>query len=114
MSRLRHSLADASVRANTVLGSWARIPGLVSEGDLLNHIKGGGGNGPPPGGNGPAAATASVLSSSGISTKARTFKAGPSRTSSASTVAVATKKKNAKGKGKASEPEVVEIESDSE
>ena len=35
VSRLRHSLNDASVRANTLLGSWSAIPGLVSEPDIL-------------------------------------------------------------------------------
>ncbi|RPD52436.1 hypothetical protein L227DRAFT_514794 [Lentinus tigrinus ALCF2SS1-6] len=38
ISCLRHSLADASTRANTVLGSWARIPNLVSETDLTKNI----------------------------------------------------------------------------
>ena len=35
VSRLRHSLSDASVRANTVLGSWAGIPGLVDEKEMI-------------------------------------------------------------------------------
>ncbi|RDX39816.1 hypothetical protein OH76DRAFT_1298907, partial [Lentinus brumalis] len=35
VSRLRHSLGDSSVRANTLLGSWARIPELVEEKKLL-------------------------------------------------------------------------------
>lgn len=39
MSRLRHSLADESVRANTVLGSWARIADLLPEADLIEVIR---------------------------------------------------------------------------
>ena len=40
VSRLRHSLNDASVRANTLLGSWSAIPGLVSEPDILAKFGG--------------------------------------------------------------------------
>ncbi|OJT08548.1 hypothetical protein TRAPUB_554 [Trametes pubescens] len=39
VSRLRHSLADESVRANTVLGSWARIADLLPEADLVEVIR---------------------------------------------------------------------------
>ena len=38
VSCLRHSLNDASVRANTVLGSWARIPGLVAEDEMIEML----------------------------------------------------------------------------
>ena len=38
VSRLRHSLSDASVRANTVLGSWARIDGLVPEKETIAYL----------------------------------------------------------------------------
>ena len=31
VSRLRHSLSDASVRAGTLLGSWSKIPDIVDE-----------------------------------------------------------------------------------
>jgi len=39
VSRLRHSLSDESTRAATVLGSWAEIPGLVRDDELVKHIK---------------------------------------------------------------------------
>ena len=39
VSRLRHSLSDASVRASTLLGSWASIPALVPETDVVNLIR---------------------------------------------------------------------------
>ena len=39
VSRLRHSLSEASVRSATILGSWAKIPDLVSETDLVELIK---------------------------------------------------------------------------
>ena len=42
MSWLRYALGDKSVRASTLLGSWARIPDLVSEQDIVNLIKNGG------------------------------------------------------------------------
>ena len=38
VSRLRHSLSEQSVRASTVLGSWARIPGLVPEQEMIDMI----------------------------------------------------------------------------
>ncbi|EIW54593.1 uncharacterized protein TRAVEDRAFT_86236, partial [Trametes versicolor FP-101664 SS1] len=38
VSRLRHSLADKSVRVNTVLSSWARIADLLPEADLVEVI----------------------------------------------------------------------------
>ncbi|OJT06793.1 hypothetical protein TRAPUB_2358 [Trametes pubescens] len=37
--RLRHSLSDESVRAGTLLGSWARIPTLVPERATIKLIK---------------------------------------------------------------------------
>lgn len=39
VSRLRHSLNEESVRTSTVLGSWANIPGLVPEEDIVEFIK---------------------------------------------------------------------------
>ncbi|PIL32862.1 hypothetical protein GSI_04980 [Ganoderma sinense ZZ0214-1] len=42
VSRLRYALGDKSVRASTLLGSWARIPGLVDEGEIVDIIKNGG------------------------------------------------------------------------
>ena len=39
VSRLRHSLSDESVRANTVLGSWARIDRLVPEKETIEFLK---------------------------------------------------------------------------
>jgi hypothetical protein len=39
VSRLRHSLSDESTRAATVLGSWANIPGLVVEEELISNIR---------------------------------------------------------------------------
>jgi hypothetical protein len=39
VSRLRHSLSDESTRAATVLGSWANIPGLVIEEELISNIR---------------------------------------------------------------------------
>ena len=39
VSRLRHSLSDASVRASTLLGSWASIPALVPETDVITLIR---------------------------------------------------------------------------
>ncbi|KAI0713058.1 hypothetical protein C8T65DRAFT_574275, partial [Cerioporus squamosus] len=38
VSRLRRSLADESVRANTVLGSWARIDDLIPEKELIDFL----------------------------------------------------------------------------
>jgi hypothetical protein len=38
VSRLRHSLSDESTRAATVLGSWAQIPGLVVDDELVANI----------------------------------------------------------------------------
>jgi len=39
VSLLRHSLSDESTRAGTVLGSWAAIPGLVPNQEILNNIQ---------------------------------------------------------------------------
>lgn len=39
VSRLRHSLNEESVRTSTVLGSWANIPGLVPEEEIVEFIK---------------------------------------------------------------------------
>ncbi|RPD53478.1 hypothetical protein L226DRAFT_443259, partial [Lentinus tigrinus ALCF2SS1-7] len=39
VSRLRHSLGDASVRASTLLGSWSRIPDLVAEREVIAHLR---------------------------------------------------------------------------
>ena len=41
MSKRRHSLGDESVRAATVLASWARagVSMLLPEAELLAHIK---------------------------------------------------------------------------
>lgn len=39
VSRLRHSLADESVRANTLLGSWARLDGLVPEKTIIKSFE---------------------------------------------------------------------------
>ncbi|OJT02035.1 hypothetical protein TRAPUB_7505, partial [Trametes pubescens] len=39
VSRLRHSLSEESVRASTVLGSWANIPGLVPEAEIVELLK---------------------------------------------------------------------------
>ena len=39
VSCLRHSLSDESTRAETVLGSWANIAGLVSNDDLIDNIR---------------------------------------------------------------------------
>ena len=39
VSRLRHSLSDASVRGSTLLGSWASISTLVPEPDLVTLIR---------------------------------------------------------------------------
>ncbi|KAI0718452.1 hypothetical protein C8T65DRAFT_570740, partial [Cerioporus squamosus] len=131
VSRLRHSLADASVRATTVLGSWARLPGLISEADLANHIKAGGGNPPGPGHDGqttassskPAAAKktgkstthmASASSAGTSGTSGTVKKASGSQTQTASQASSkATKKSDAKGKSRAAQ-EVLEIDSDSD
>lgn len=40
VSRLRHSLGDASIRASALLGSWARVDGLVDEADAIGILKG--------------------------------------------------------------------------
>lgn len=130
VSRLRHSLADASVRANTVLGSWARIPGLVSESDLINNIKGIGGNPPGPGHDGQGAAssskpaavkktgtsstrTASASTAGTSGTSGTVKKASTSKLQSASKTSSKATKKDAKGKSRA-DPEVFELDSDSE
>ena len=39
VSCLCHSLSDESTRAATVLGSWANIPGIIRDNDLVAHIK---------------------------------------------------------------------------
>ena len=39
MSRLRHSLNDASVRASALLASWSGIPDLLPEKDMIALIK---------------------------------------------------------------------------
>ena len=39
VSRLRHSLSEESVRANTILGSWARIDHLVPEKETVKFLK---------------------------------------------------------------------------
>lgn len=39
MSKYRHSLSDESVRASTLLGSWANIPELVPKGDAIAKLK---------------------------------------------------------------------------
>ncbi|OJT11245.1 hypothetical protein TRAPUB_12245 [Trametes pubescens] len=39
VSRLRHALNDSSVRAGTVLGSWANIPDLVPEAEVVDLLK---------------------------------------------------------------------------
>jgi hypothetical protein len=39
VSRLRHSLSDETTRAATVLGSWADIPGLVLNEELIKNIR---------------------------------------------------------------------------
>ncbi|PIL32390.1 hypothetical protein GSI_05636 [Ganoderma sinense ZZ0214-1] len=39
VSRLRHSLSDQSVRASTVLGSWARYSELVPEADAIELLR---------------------------------------------------------------------------
>ncbi|TFK79534.1 hypothetical protein K466DRAFT_474560, partial [Polyporus arcularius HHB13444] len=38
VSRLRRSLADESVCANTVLGSWARINDLIPEKEVIDFL----------------------------------------------------------------------------
>jgi hypothetical protein len=35
VSKRRHNLSDASVRATTVLGSWCMLPGAVLEEDII-------------------------------------------------------------------------------
>lgn len=39
VSQLRHSLGEDSVRAGTVVGSWARIPDLLDEDHLASFLK---------------------------------------------------------------------------
>ena len=41
VSRMRHSLSDASTRAATVLSSWMAVPGLMPESEILQvfHAK---------------------------------------------------------------------------
>ncbi|EIW52838.1 uncharacterized protein TRAVEDRAFT_87097, partial [Trametes versicolor FP-101664 SS1] len=39
VSRLRHSLADESVRTSTILGSWALLPDVLAEDELVEVIK---------------------------------------------------------------------------
>lgn len=39
VSRLRHSLSDESTRAATVLASWAGLPGLVPDVEIIDNIK---------------------------------------------------------------------------
>ena len=39
VSRLRHSLSDASIRAGTLLASWSRIPDIVDEDDAAKLLE---------------------------------------------------------------------------
>lgn len=39
VSQLHHSLSDQTVRASTVLGSWAHYPELVPEGDATELLR---------------------------------------------------------------------------
>lgn len=39
VSRLRHSLGDASIRASALLGSWTHVPGIVDEAEGVELIK---------------------------------------------------------------------------
>ncbi|EIW63695.1 uncharacterized protein TRAVEDRAFT_41126 [Trametes versicolor FP-101664 SS1] len=41
VSRLQHSLGEDSVCAGTVVGSWAGIPAILREDNLVNIIKAG-------------------------------------------------------------------------
>ncbi|KAI0686990.1 hypothetical protein C8Q76DRAFT_635756, partial [Earliella scabrosa] len=38
VSRLRHSLSDASIRATTLVGSWARIDGLIPKKAIIQKL----------------------------------------------------------------------------
>lgn len=40
VSKRRHALGEESTRAATVLSSWARIPGLIPEDDMIRAMKG--------------------------------------------------------------------------
>lgn len=39
VSKRRHALSDKSVRASTVLGSWAAVPGLIPEAEVEEVLR---------------------------------------------------------------------------
>ncbi|TFK80245.1 hypothetical protein K466DRAFT_504232, partial [Polyporus arcularius HHB13444] len=39
VSKLRHNLSDESTRAATVLGAWAKVPGLLPEADIVSMFE---------------------------------------------------------------------------
>jgi hypothetical protein len=36
---LRHSLSESSTRAATILGSWAEVPDLIPEQEMIENIR---------------------------------------------------------------------------
>lgn len=84
VSRLRHSLSEESVRASTVLGSWANIPGLVPEAEIVELLKQNGRrpratNAHAPTAGPSAAATAGTSGTSGASGSSSKKAAGSSK-----------------------------------
>ncbi len=39
VSKRRHALSKESIRAATVLGSWADVPGLIPESEIIQGFK---------------------------------------------------------------------------
>ncbi|TDL21387.1 hypothetical protein BD410DRAFT_724431, partial [Rickenella mellea] len=39
VSKRRHSLSDESLRAATVLSSWADVEGLIPEAEIVEHFR---------------------------------------------------------------------------
>ncbi|TDL14358.1 hypothetical protein BD410DRAFT_734234, partial [Rickenella mellea] len=39
VSKHRHALSDESMRAATVLSSWADVDGLIPEGQIVDHFR---------------------------------------------------------------------------
>ena len=86
VSRLRHSLSDASVRASALLGSWSTLPDLIPEKEtialLKAHIRktrvGGGGGGDNDNDNGPPGGLASAVKAEPSRSAPRAFSSHPS------------------------------------
>ena len=126
VSRLRHSLKDASVRASALVASWSRIPGLVPEKETVALLKStirksrgkGANRDDAPGGEGGKPSASGERKSSGASGK-QVASTSASKTRKAPITASASKKKHRAAnsntsKASSEQEDVVFISSDSE